>query len=221
MGGNTCCLCCPKVRDDYGTFFCCMPLILSFTFICLFVLWAGTLCIYFGAVSTDFPSLGTITLLIIGSIELLFAIVGLVGACVRIEGLLRFFKLGFQIFIGLAILSFLLTLIGWIVALCATPKWEPLVTEVITLVMVCLANIIFFICCWWILGLVESLVKVVEVGGTGWEKMNYTELEEQFGDEDEEEGVSHHSSHKQAKHNRSKSRNLDSDQSEMSDVVSV
>eukprot|EP00923_Selenidium_pygospionis_P052105 GHVN01090152.1.p1 GENE.GHVN01090152.1~~GHVN01090152.1.p1 ORF type:complete len:191 (-),score=20.93 GHVN01090152.1:149-655(-) len=135
--------------------------------------------------SALFPDYGTVATIVISSIECLFCLLGLIGIIFRVSSLVKCLETGFEIVLWCAIFGFIFTWIGWIVDLTAN-KWKPQTDEIIWMVTFCISHIIFFIASYWILGLFKSLAKVISVGGSGWERKNYMEVEDMLESQDTE-----------------------------------
>jgi len=174
--------CCCKPRNDYATFLCVLPLALALVLLSLTFGWWGTWEIYSAVSSSLFPNFSTVLLLIFGILRGICAVFGILAVILRSAVLTRWVRFFVDLFIFIVIFEFVYQWVCWILLLCGvgTPDGQPLQPNgdlIATMVIVSVFTLIFLICGYWILGLISSLAKIYEVGGNGWERYNYKEIE--------------------------------------------
>lgn len=153
--------------------------------------------------------------MIVGIVELICAILGIIGIISRIACMVKLLSLGFKIILMTVVFFFIMTWIGWIMDFTKDPKWKPNTEEIVWIVVYNVMNILFFICAYFIFSLIASLAKVIQAGGTGWEKLNYIEI----GEITEEASVGTYESEVPKRQKAQQRRNSDSDESEVDSNV--
>jgi len=174
--------CCCKPRNDYATFLCVLPLALSVVLLSLTFAWWGTWEIYSAVTNVFFPNFSTVILLILGCLRGLCAIFGLVALILKSSVLMGWVRFFVDLFIAIAVFEFIYQWISWGLLLGGVGTtdgnpWKPDGEAIATMVIVSIMTLLLIICGYWILGLISSLAKIYEVGGSGWERYNYKEIE--------------------------------------------
>jgi len=173
--------CCPP-RNDYATFLCVLPLALSVVLLSLTFAWWGVWEIYAAVTNVYFPNFATVVLLILGILRCLAAIFGFFALIMKSARLTRWVRFMVDLFIVIAIFEVIYLWVSWGLLLggIGTPDglpWQPNGEAIATMVIVTMMALLLIIFGYWILSLVSSLAKVYEVGGHGWERNNYKEIE--------------------------------------------
>jgi len=174
--------CCCKPRDDLPRFFCFLPLALSLVFVALMFLWWAAWEIYSAVSSPLFANFATVFILIIGCLRALCAVFGIVAVVLKSPVLMKWMATLVDIFVIIAIVQLIFNWISWGLLLGGVGTrngrpWEPNGEEIASMVIITLLCILFVICGYFIISLCNSLVRVYEVGGNGWEGHNYKDIE--------------------------------------------
>jgi len=174
--------CCCQPRNDYATFLCVLPLALSVVLLSLTFAWWGVWEIYSSVTNVFFPNFATVVLLIFGCLRGLAAVFGFLALIMRSATLTRWLKFLIDLFIAIAIFEVIYQWVCWGLLLGGVgttdnQPWQPNGEAIATMVIVTVMALLMIIFGYWILGLVSSLAKVYEVGGHGWERNNYKEIE--------------------------------------------
>jgi len=174
--------CCCKPKDDYSRFFCVLPMAKSLVFVSLFFAWWGAWEIYSAVTYQYFPDFFSVVILIFGILKALFFVLCVVGVILKSAILIKWTRTIFELFIAIAVFELIYYWVCWGLLLggVGTPNgkpWEPTGEEIATMVVVTVVCILFVIFGYWIVCLLCSLRRVYQVGGSGWERRNYKEIE--------------------------------------------
>eukprot|EP01068_Selenidium_serpulae_P002467 Selendium_serpulae@DN2480_c0_g1_i1.p1 len=208
---------CPP-RKDYSTFFCCLPLALGVIFIAAFVIWSGAWDIYLAVISTYFPDPFAIMTLIYGSLKVMFGVFAIVGIALKNGPMVHANICVFYIMIILFAIFFAIQWVGWIIDMTAEPPWIPNTAEIVLMTVYSLCAVMAFICAYWIMSLFASCAAILEVGGSGWERLTYQQILDQ--DSDLESGVGKSLSGTMANRSASKTSGPESEKSAMASEMS-
>eukprot|EP01068_Selenidium_serpulae_P003201 Selendium_serpulae@DN2939_c0_g1_i1.p1 len=173
-------MCC-DTKKDWGVVLCCLPLAFATVLVSLAVIWLGSWDIGLAVSTVFFPSWSTILTVIVGCLKILAGLFGIIGLLIKSYKLVRWLPLGWQlVFISVAV-QFVIQWTVWILDLTGvsrSPAWDPTSEEIVWMSVFTVSCIVLFILNYWINCTLASVAEIIKVGGSGWERLSYEEINE-------------------------------------------
>jgi len=166
---------------------------LSAILVALALLWWAAWGIYSSVTYPYFPNFYSIMTLVVACFKALCGLLAIIGVLIKRGRMMHWMIFVIDVLVGICVISFIFQWISWGLALggVTTPgnvPWQPSGEQIAYMVIDSIMNILTVIGGYYAIGLFQSLEKVLENGGTGWERRNYKELEND-ADFDERDNV--------------------------------
>jgi len=154
---------------------------LSVILIALMLLWWATWGIYASVTYPYFPNFSSVVTLVVACFKAFCGLLAIVGVIIKRGQMMKWMAMLTDIIVGICIISFIFQWVTWGLALggVTTPghvPWVPNGDQIATMVLDTICNILVVVGGYFVIGLFNSLAKVLENGGNGWERLNYKEL---------------------------------------------
>lgn len=158
----------------FATVCCCFPLAL-FVFLASSTLGAwGAWNIYSAVQAPEWPDQSTVIKVILGSIQVLSGLCGIVAVVFRWAAGTAMFKVGYKIAVTCVVVYLMHQIIMYIQK--AVNKERLSNEEIRDMVIIIALTILYVGATYWIISAMVSLQRVLSVGGHGWECLNYKDV---------------------------------------------